>query len=98
MSNSLNKRVIVRADKAGVFYGTLSAKNGSELTLTNARKLYYWSGAKSVEDLANQGVKNPHNCQFTEYVKEIELNCYIQFSPCTEEAIKSIENVPVWKA
>ncbi len=96
MSNLLGKEVIVRADKAGVFFGTLIAKDGSEVELKDARKLYYWSGANSVEDLAVKGVKNPNDCQFTITVDTIIINSYIQILPCTEEASISIKTVNVW--
>jgi hypothetical protein len=96
MSNLLGKEVIVRADKAGVFFGTLIAKEGSEVKLKDARKLYYWSGANSVEDLAVKGVKKPNDCQFTITVDNILINNYIQILPCTEEASISIKSVGVW--
>ena len=97
MENLIGKKVIVRADKAGVFYGTLSAKIGSEVQLTNARKLYYWSGANAIEQIALEGVKNMENCQFTVVNSEITVNNYIQINPCTKEAIKNIESVKEWK-
>lgn len=56
MENQIGKKVIVRAEKAGVFFGTLAKKEGSEVQLYNARKLYYWSGAAAVEQLAVDGV------------------------------------------
>jgi hypothetical protein len=98
MQNSLNKKVIVRADRAGVFYGILTAKEGNEVQLTNARKLYYWSGANTVEDLALRGVLNPNNCKFTDVVNEITVNNYLQILICTKIASSNIENVTVWKA
>jgi hypothetical protein len=97
MKNLIGKQVIVRADKAGVFYGTLTAKEGSEVQLTNARKLYYWSGANTVEDLAATGVNAPDSCKFTIIVTEIVINNYLQILPCTKKAIKSIESVSIWK-
>ena len=94
----LNKQVIVRADKAGVFFGTLANKEGDEVTLTNARKLYYWSGAKTVEDIADKGVTNPDNCKFTATVNEITIIGVCQILPCTKDSIKCINAVPIWKA
>ena len=94
----LNKQVIVRADKAGIFFGTLTNKEGDEVTLTNARKLYYWSGAKTVEDIADKGVTNPNDCKFTVAVNEITVIGVCQILPCTKDSIKCINAVPVWKA
>ena len=38
------KHVIIRADRAGVFFGVLESKNDSEVELSNCRKLHYWDG------------------------------------------------------
>ncbi len=96
INNQIGKQVIVRADKAGVFYGTLVAKNQLEVQLNNVRKLYYWSGANAIEQLALEGVKNPKNCKFTVVNKEGTINNYIQILTCTDKAIKNIESVPEW--
>ena len=42
MKEFINKQVIVRADRAGVFFGTLAEKEGNEVKLTNCRRLWYW--------------------------------------------------------
>lgn len=97
MKNLIGKKVIVRADRAGVFYGTLTIKEGNEVQLTNARKLYYWSGANAVEEIALSGVKKSSNCQFTVINSEITINNWIQIIPCTEESINNIESVTEWK-
>ena len=94
----LGKYVIVRSDKAGVFFGILENKEGLELTLVNVRKIYYWSGANTVEDLAIQGVKNPNNCKITNTVEKLVLSSYDQIIPCSELAISNLKEVFVWKA
>ncbi len=97
MKNQLGKHVIIRADRAGVFFGILTKKEGSEVQLTEARKLYYWSGASAVEQIALEGVKNPDGCQFTVTNDEVTINNYIQIITCTEEAITNIKKVQSWK-
>src|SRR3990167_6322185 len=97
MENQIGKKVIVRADKAGVFFGTLAKKEGLELQLTNVRKLYYWSGANAIEQLAEDGVKNPDDCKFTIINKEATVSNFIQIITCTDVAISNLENVPIWK-
>lgn len=37
--------VIVRTFSAGVFAGRLLSRDGREVVLLNARRLWYWSGA-----------------------------------------------------
>ena len=92
-----NKYVIIRADRAGVFAGTLSAKNGSEVTLANARRLWYWDGAASISQLAVEGTKKPRSCKFTVRVPEIIILDVIEIIPCTDAARENIEAVPEWK-
>ena len=93
----LNKKVIIRADRAGVFFGTLKEKNGSEVTLTNVRRLWYWDGAASISQMAVDGVANPDDCKFTVTVPEAVVLGVIEIIPCADKAIKSIEGVKAWK-
>lgn len=90
------KKVIIRADQAGVFFGTLKSKEGGEVVLTNCRQLWYWDGAASLSQLAVDGVTKPGNCKFTVPVDEILVMDVIEIIPCTEKAIESIEGVKVW--
>ena len=92
-----NKFVIVRADRAGVFFGKLVNKEGSEVTLNECRKLYYWEGAAAVEQLAIDGVTEPQKCKFTITVENAVILGVIQIIPCTEKAIESLKNVSEWK-
>ena len=97
MENQIGKKVIVRADRAGVFFGTLVRKEGSEVQLKYCRKLYYWSGAAAVEQLAEDGVANKDSCKFTVVNKEVTINNYIQILTCTDKAIFNLESVKEWK-
>lgn len=94
----IGKKVIIRADRAGVFFGTLKEKNGDEVVLTNARKIFYWDGAAAVEEISQVGTKKPGHCKFTVWVEEINIMQVIQILPCTKKAIKIIEGVKEWKA
>lgn len=93
-----NKKCIVRADRAGVFFGTVLEKNGEEVVLKDARKLHYWSGASSVEEIAMIGTKRPNDCRFTVVVPLIGVEGVCQVLPCTEESIAVIESVEQWTA
>ena len=93
----IGKKVIIRADRAGVFFGTLKEKNGSEVVLTDCRRLWRWEGAASISQLAVEGTKLPKNCKFTLTVPIISILGVIEIIPCTREAIKSIEEVAIWK-
>jgi len=91
------KKVIIRADRAGVFYGTLVAKEGTEVELKDCRRIWYWDGAASISELALSGVTKPRECKFSVVVAQIIVTGIIEIIPCEATAIESIESVPVWK-
>jgi len=91
------KFVIVRTYSAGVFAGYLESRNGQEVVLTNARRLWYWVGAASLSQLAIEGVKKPEECKFPCTVGRVELLQAIEILDVTKTAKKIIEEVPVWK-
>lgn len=99
MSDYTNKKVIVRCNRAGVFYGTLKEydHNTREAALTDCRNIWYWDGAASIHQLAIDGVSKPGSCKFTVVVPEMSVMEVIEIIPCTDMAIKSIEEVAVWK-
>ena len=92
----IGKKVIVRSYKAGVFFGTLTEKNGAEVILKNARKLWSWDGAAAVEELALNGTQKPDSCKFTVFVDEVCVLDVAQIIKCTNVANKSIEKVKAW--
>lgn len=90
------KYVICRTYSAGVFAGYLEKRNGQEVVLRNARRLWYWTGAASLSQLASEGVKKPDECKFPTEVDSVELLQAIEIIPATKEAQESIAKVPVW--
>jgi len=88
--------VIVRTYSAGVFAGYLESRKGKEVILHNARRLWYWKGAASLSQLANEGVKCPTECKFPAEVPSVLLLEAIEILPCTVAAQKSIASVEVW--
>ena len=95
--NGTGKYVIVRTYSAGVFAGTLESKKGQEVVLRDARRLWYWSGAASLSQLAVSGTSKPEQCKFPVSVPRVELLQAIEILDVTPEAKKSIKEVPVWK-
>ncbi len=90
--------VIVRTYSAGVFAGNLKSREGKEVVLADARRLWYWSGAASLSELAVRGVSQPKQCKFPVAVPEIILTEAIEIINCSAEAEKSIREVPEWTA
>lgn len=97
MNTNIGKKVLIRGNRSGVEFGELVSQNGSEVTLKNARRIWYWDGAASLSQLAKDGTSNPSNCKFTVFVDSITILDTIEIIPCTVKAIKSIEEVRVWK-
>lgn len=93
-----NRWYIIRTDKAGVFFGHIKERNGSEATLTDVRCLWYWDGAASLMQMAADGVSRPSRCKFTVTVPEMEVLDVIEILPCSDKAVDRIMGVPAWKA
>lgn len=98
METNIGKKVIIRGSKSGVEYGTLVSCCGSEVTLHNARRIWYWEGAASLSQLSKDGPAIPEKCKFTVSVDSITILDAIEIIPCTDKAIKSIEEVKEWKS
>ena len=97
MKQAKKKYVIVRTYTAGVFAGTLESRKGKEVVLTKARRLWYWSGAASLSQLAMEGVKCPDMCKFPCEVDRVELMEAVEILDVTPAARASIASVPVWQ-
>lgn len=92
------KYVIVRCDRSSPFAGVLVSRKGQEVTIKNARRLWYWAGAASLSGLAVHGTSKPSECKFPAIVPEVLLLDGREILTVTEAARKSIEAVPEWKA
>lgn len=90
--------VLVRTYSAGVFVGYLKSRQGKEVVLKHARRIWFWAGAASLSQLAMEGTSNPEECKFPCEVDEITLTEAIEIIIMTEKARKSISEVKVWKA
>lgn len=97
MNKSELKYVIVRTYSAGVFAGYLESRKDREVVMKEARRIWYWSGAASLSQLAMEGTKDPKNCKFPCVVDRVELLEAIEILDVTEKAKKSIAAVPVWE-
>lgn len=87
---------MVRTYSAGVFAGYLESRDGKEVVLRNARRIWYWDGAASLSELATKGTCKPENCKFPCAVDKVTLTEAIELIPITEKAKKSIEGVAEW--
>lgn len=93
------EQVIIRTYSAGVHYGTLVSEEkiegGYSVTLEKSRRIWKWSGANSLSELATLGTSSPSDCNFSIPVRKIKLSA-IEIIYMTDEAIKSIDDVKLW--
>ncbi len=91
------KYVIVRTYSAGVFAGYIEKREGQEVTMINARRLWYWEGAASLSQLATDGTSKPEKCKFPCEVERVLLLEAIEILDVSEKSKKSINSVKVWE-
>ena len=91
------QKFIVRCDRAGVFYGEIEGRNGSEVKMRNVCCLWHWEGAATLLQLAAEGTTKPNDCKFTMTIDSLEVLDAIEIIPCAAKAIESIESVKEWK-
>jgi len=92
----LGKAVIIRTHSAGVWFGVLHKKDGNEVILSEARRMYRWWAAESVSlsACAIHGIKRDKS-KICEPVESVWLEA-IEILPCTPVSVESIggaENV-----
>ena len=89
---------IIRGARSGIFFGEITSRIGQEIIVKNCRRLWYWTGAASISQLALDGTNRPNDCKFTVTVPELTILDAIELIPCSEVAAKSISEVEAWKA
>ena len=92
------KKVMVRTYSAGVFAGELVSRKGKEVVLSNARRIWFWAGAASLSQLAQEGTSKPGASKFPCPVTTVTLTEAIEILDVTPKAWDSICGVPEWRA
>lgn len=97
-SRILGKKCIVRTYSAGVWFGEISEKDGNEVIVTNARRMWRWKTKKSISlsSVAIHGIDYPDS-KICEPVPSVWLEA-IEMIPCSEASIASIEGAENVKA
>ena len=93
------RKCIVRTEHAGVFYGTIAEYDSADksVEIRDCRRIWYWSGAASLSELAESGPKRPDNCKFSVAVSDIVVMGVKEIIPCEAAASEAIEKVRVWR-
>lgn len=90
-----SKMVIVRTYSAGVHYGELVARDGKEVTLKDARRIWSWRGANSLSEVSQTGVGE--GSRVSVLVERIVLTEAIEIIDCTAAAVANLETAK-WAA
>lgn len=90
----IGKKVIVRTNSAGVWFGVISQKEGNEVIVSQARRMYKWWCKKSISlsGVALYGVIHEKS-KIVEPLEDIWLES-IEIIPCSEDCIESLESAP----
>ena len=94
----MSDHVLIRSGQAGAFAGRLVRREGDEVELADARRIWYWDGAATLSELAVRGTKKPASCKFPAPVASVTVLGVCEVIPMTDEAVASIASVPVWSA
>ena len=92
--NCLDRAVIIRTRSAGVWFGVLVQKEGREVILKDARRMYSWWAKEtiSLSGVAIYGIKKEKS-KIIEKVEWIWLEA-IEILPCTKESTLSLSSAP----
>lgn len=88
--------VVVRTYSAGVHIGYLKSRDGKEVTLVDARRIWSWEGANTLTDIALIGTTVPEKCRITARLPKIYLTEAVEIIPTTKEAFDCLERVQAW--
>lgn len=97
----MNKYVIIRGRDSGVHAGELESVDYAtkSCVLANARRIWYWSGAATLSELAMHGAKNPKECKFCVLVPRQEIvGDVCEVIECSLAGEKMIRSQPEWRA
>ena len=89
--------VIVRSRDAGCHAGYLKKENETSVELVNSRRMWFWSGALTLSELAMNGVENPDKCKFGCVLPNIKIYNQCEVIPTSNKGYKSIQEVKEWK-
>jgi len=89
--------VMIRTYSAGVHFGYLKRRDGKEVELVNAKRVFYWDGACSLSQLAVDGSQKSENCKISIAVDSIILTETIEIIPMTQDSITNLYGIQEWK-
>lgn len=61
----IGKKVVVRTYSAGVHVGELRERDGREVLLADARRIWRWRGANTINEIATRGIDSAKKSSYT---------------------------------
>jgi hypothetical protein len=101
-ANYLNKIAIVRTFAAGVFFAKIIQieKAGyighANAILSKCRRIWKWSGATELSDLAENGVKNKSESKLSVPTDNHLVLGVVEILICSKKCINNINSIPNW--
>jgi len=91
LNNMIGKKCIVRTYSAGVWFGEIAEKDGAEVIVKDARRLWYWKAKQSISlsAVATFGI-NQNESRIAPSVPSVWLEA-IELIPASADAVDSIE-------
>lgn len=86
--------VLVRTYSAGVHVGRLVKRNGLEIVLADAHRVWKWGGANTLHELSQKG-GDTKITRISERVPEITLTEAVEIIGCSEAAALNLRT-PRW--
>ncbi len=81
--------VLVRTYSAGVHFGRLASRTGTEVVLRDARRLWRWRGANTLHEVSQRGVSQNFT-RISEPVPAITLTQAIEILPISDMAATTL--------
>lgn len=86
---------VVRTYSAGVHVGEVTSVNGTEVILSNSRRIWKWSDAFTLSELSQNGVGN--NSKIAVPVPTLVLTEAIEIIPCSTRAAEKIKGFSTYE-
>lgn len=94
--------VIARCRDAGVHAGYLVSTDEHHTVLRNVRRIWYWTGAASLSEIAVYGLnpskRSDSKIGAVERIKRLRDADICELTVCCDEGRASVEGMPVWRA
>ena len=95
--NMIGKTCMFRTYSAGIHFGELVEKQNQTCLVRNAQRVFYWTEACSLSQLAMEGSKNFDGCKISMAVDEIVLAQVIEIIPMPESTVLAFRGAKIWK-